>query len=96
MYKNKGTSLWNFLLNSGLRKFRNDIDLSIVETCHQLSSANGRSERDKLDRLRSKLTIPRRSSDAVVYHSDRQALSTARYRRAGQLATADICCACVG
>ena len=35
--KNKGTSLWNFVLNSGLRKFRHGI--SIVETCHQLSSA---------------------------------------------------------
>ena len=34
--KNKGTSLWNFVLNSGLRKFRHGI--SIVETCYQLSS----------------------------------------------------------
>jgi len=34
--KNKGTSLWNFVLNSGLRKFRHSI--SIVETCYQLSS----------------------------------------------------------
>jgi len=34
--KNKGTSLWNFVLNSGLRKFCYDI--SIVETCYQLSS----------------------------------------------------------
>ena len=54
---------------------------------------DGRSERDKLDRRRStKLTIPP-SSDArpLVYHSDRQALSTARLRRAGQLATADAC-----
>jgi len=33
--KNKGTSLWNFVLNSGLRKFRHGI--SIVETCYQLS-----------------------------------------------------------
>ena len=32
--KNKGTSLWNFVLNSG--KFRRGI--SIVETCCQLSS----------------------------------------------------------
>jgi len=32
----KGTSLWNFVLNSGLRKFRHGI--SIVETCYQLSS----------------------------------------------------------
>ena len=34
--KNKGTSLWNFVLNSGLRKFRHGI--SIVETCYQLNS----------------------------------------------------------
>jgi len=34
--KNNGTSLWNFVLNSGLRKFRHSI--SIVETCYQLSS----------------------------------------------------------
>ena len=34
--KNKGTSLWNFVLNSGLRKFCHGI--SIVETCYQLSS----------------------------------------------------------
>ena len=34
--KNKGTSLWNFVLNSGLRKFCHGI--SIVEMCYQLSS----------------------------------------------------------
>jgi len=36
--KNKSTSLWNFVLNSGLRKFRHCI--SIVEKCYQLSSKN--------------------------------------------------------
>jgi len=36
IFKNKGTSLWNFVLNSGLIKFRHGI--SIVETCYQLSS----------------------------------------------------------
>ena len=35
-FKNKGTSLWNFAPNSGLRKFRHDE--SIVEMCYQLSS----------------------------------------------------------
>ena len=36
-----------------------------------------------------------RRSTTVVYHSDRQALSTARFRRAGQLATADLFhCSC--
>jgi len=34
--KNKGTSLWNFILKFGLRKFRHGI--SIAETCYQLSS----------------------------------------------------------
>ena len=34
--KNKGTSLWNFVLNSGIRQFRHSI--SIVETCYQRSS----------------------------------------------------------
>jgi len=34
--KNKDTSVWNSVLNSGLRKFRDSI--SIVETCYQLSS----------------------------------------------------------
>jgi len=33
--KNKGTSLWNFVPNSGLRKFRHSI--SIVETCYNLA-----------------------------------------------------------
>ena len=36
IYKNKGTSLWDCVPNSGLRKFRHSI--SIVETCYQLSS----------------------------------------------------------
>jgi len=34
--KNKGTSLWNFVLKSGLRKFC--LGILIVETCYQLSS----------------------------------------------------------
>jgi len=34
--ENKGTFLWNFVVNSGLRKFRHGI--SIVETCYRLSS----------------------------------------------------------
>ena len=127
-FKNKGTSLWNFAPNAGLRKFRHGI--SVVEACYQLSSRNqagfghgsflpllsskitalrcrnlskypdlenfasayrkkaGRSERDELDRRRpTELTIPP-SSDArpLVYRRDRQALSTARCCRAGQLA----------
>ena len=44
--QNKGTSLWNFVLNSGLRKFRHGI--SIVETCYQLSSRKVDAQSDKL------------------------------------------------
>jgi len=36
--KNKGASLWNFVLNSGLRKFSHGHGISIVETCYELSS----------------------------------------------------------
>ena len=57
--KNKGTSLWNFVINSGLRKFRNGI--SIVETYLE---KGGRSERDKLGRRRSTKSIIPPSSDA--------------------------------
>ena len=52
-----------------------------------------RSESDKLGRRRSKkLTVPP-SSDArpLVYHSNHQTLSTAQFRRACQLVTADSC-----
>jgi len=45
--KNGGTSLLNFLLNSGLRKFRHGI--SIVERNINLVREGGRPERDKLD-----------------------------------------------
>ena len=34
--KNKGTFLWNYVLKSGLRKYRHGI--SILETCYRLSS----------------------------------------------------------
>ena len=53
----------------------------------------GQSQRDKLYRSRStKLTIPPSfETTAVVYYSDHHALSTARFRHAGQLATTDTC-----
>jgi len=35
--ESKGTSLWNFVLHSGIRKFHHNTP--IVETCYQLSSA---------------------------------------------------------
>ena len=48
---NKGTSLWNFVPNSGLWKFRHGIDrLNVLST---KLDKGGRSERDKLDRRRS-------------------------------------------
>ena len=58
-----------------------------------LARQGGRSERDKLDCRRStKLTIPPSSdSRPVFYHSDRQALYAARFRRAGLLDTVDTC-----
>jgi len=67
---------------------------SIVETCYQLSSRKADAQSvinwtvvvDNTSELRRQTT--------VVYHSDRQALSTARYSRSGQLATADACRHC--
>ena len=57
-----------------------------------LSQKGGRSERDKLNRRQSaKLTVPPSSSaPPLVYHSNHQALSTAQFRCAGQLATSDL------
>ena len=60
--QNKGTSLSNFDLNSGLRKFRHGI--SIVETCYQLSSRKVDAQSDKLGRRRSTKSIISASSDA--------------------------------
>ena len=61
IYKNTDTSLWNFFLNSGLRKFdsayRSSNALSTqLERCR-------RSERDKLDSRRSTKLIIRPSTD---------------------------------
>jgi len=63
IYKNNGTSLWDFVPNSGLRKFCHGI--SIVEACYRLiSRKDGRPERHRRDRrLSTELTIPP-SSDA--------------------------------
>jgi len=88
--KTKVTALWNFVPNSGLQKIllrqihRRDVFSTKFEK-------GGRSERDKLNRRRSsRLTIPPSfDSRPLIYHSNRRALSTARFRRAGLLATAD-------
>ena len=60
--KNKGTSLWNFVLNSGLRKFRHGIWSS--KCVINLAEKGGRSERDKLGRRRSTKSIIPPSSNA--------------------------------
>jgi len=84
IYENKSTSLWNFVLNSGLRNFESR---SIVETCFQLSLRNvdtqsilsGQSSSTSWQYLRAR---------PPVYLNDRQALSAVRFRRAGPSATA--------
>jgi len=48
MYKNKGTSLWNFFLNSRTRKFRHGISIERVINLDR--ERWRRSQRDKLDR----------------------------------------------
>jgi len=57
--------------------------------CYQLSSR--KVDAQSVTNWTVDNTSELRRSTAVVYHSDRQALSTARFRRAGQLATADTC-----
>jgi len=93
--KNKGTSLWSLELCStfGHKISLRYIDFLNVYVLSTWLEKGGRSGRDKLDRRRStKLTVPPSSdSQPLVYHSDRQGMSTSRLRRAGQLATADIC-----
>ena len=66
--QNKGTFLWNFFLNFGLRKFRHGI--SIVERAINLAGESSSvSERDKPDsRWSTKLIIPP-SSDARPLYS---------------------------
>jgi len=88
--KNKGTSLWNSVLNSGLRIFRHGI--SIVETCYQLSSRKVDAQSVINWTVVGQLSpLYLRRSTTIVYRIDRQALSTARFCRTGQLATADTC-----
>ena len=95
--KNNGTSLWNFVLDYGLQK----ISPRHIDRRNVLSTyleKGGRSQRDKLGRRRSTKSIIPPSSDrrstTIVYRTDRQALSTARFCRTrfcrtGQLATVD-------
>jgi len=88
--KNKGTSLLNFAPNCGLWKFRHD--RSIVETCYQLSSTKVDAQSvinwTVVGQLSWQYLRAPTVDGCVVYHSDRQALSTARFRRENRLATA--------
>ena len=76
--------LWHFFLNSGLRKFRHDISSK-----HAINLAQERLTLRTLLVSRVDNTSELRRSTAVVYLCDHQALSTARFRCVGQLATAD-------
>ena len=71
-------SLEHFPKLRTFRKFHHGI--SIVEACCQ---KGGCSQRDKLSRRRQWTVPPSCVSGPLVYHSDRQTLSTARFRRAG-------------
>ena len=82
------TSLWNFFLKSESFATAYSRSSNVLSTSLE---KGGPSERDKLGRRRStKLTVPP-SSDARPHRRDRQALSTARFCRAGRLAIADTC-----
>jgi len=48
--QNKGTSLWNFILNSGLRKFRRVRHIDRRKMLSTLFDKGGHTKRDKLDR----------------------------------------------
>ena len=85
MSKNKGTSLWNFSQTPDLENFATVYRVSIVEACYQLSSRKV----DAQSVINWAVVGQLRRSTTVVYCTDRQALSTARFCRTGQLATAD-------
>jgi len=85
--KNNGTSLWNFVLTSGLRKFRHGI--SIVETWYQLSSRKEDAQSvinwAVVGQLSRQYPEVRRST-TIVYRTDRQALFTAQFCSTGRVA----------
>ena len=90
--KIKGTSLWNFVPNYGLRE---NFALAYPALIHIINLARQIrcSECDKPHHRRStKLPIPLSSDNKpLVYHSSHQALSTARFCSADLLAKADTC-----
>ena len=89
--QNTGTSLRNFVLKSGLRKFRHGI--SIVETCYQLSSRKVDAQSvinwavvGQLSRWHFRAP----TLDHYIYFiAQIVSATTARFCRTGQLATAD-------
>jgi len=82
------SSLWN--LNFGLRNFRHGI--SIIETCCQLSwrkvDAQSVINWTVVGQLSWQYLRAPTLDRCSFYHNDRQTLSTARFRFAGQLTTA--------
>jgi len=89
IYKNKGSCLWKFVLNSGIRKFHHARHIAVTICC-QLSSTKVDAQHDKLDCLQSsKLTIP--VSCSLVYHTDHPSLSAMRFPGVGSSVTADTC-----
>ena len=86
IYKNNGISLWNFFLKSGLRKFHHGI--SIIELSLRKMDAQSVINWTVVVQLTWQYL---RRSTPVVYRRDRHVLSTARFRRADQLATDDTC-----
>ena len=84
--KNNGTFHWNFFLNSGLSPRHID-----RRTCYQLSSRKVHAQNWTVVGQLSWNTWEIRRSATVVYRRYRQALSTARFCRAGQSTTGYIC-----
>jgi len=70
--KNKATFLWNFVLKSGLRKFRHGI--SIVETCYQLSSSSSKLKRNIYPSLEAECMVARSTFGFCYSSSTKQGI----------------------
>jgi len=79
IYKNNGTSFWNFFIKHILWKLRHGISIIKRVSLRKVDAQSTTS----LHYLQVLTT--------VVHNSDRQTLTTARFHRAGQLASADTC-----
>ena len=80
VFKNKGTSLWNFDPNSGFKKNRHKNIAQNVKLCGWEGNR------------RSGVTLAMRNRLQCFFHLLMLCLSVRRFCRAGQLATADTCC----